>query len=473
MSENKKGISLIELVMLIISSAIGAGIFNATQQLAAVATPGPALVAWGITGIGIFCLALSLKSLSQLYPELDGVSDYARAGFGNFAGFISGWGYWLSAWLGNIAFATMMMSAIGYFIPSFKSGNSIPAVILASIISWLLTLFVINGVESAAFVNTIITIIKLVPIAAFIILGIIMFKTEVFTAHFWQNFSNNFTYYKATPIGVFSQIKGCIITMMWIFVGIEGATMMAERAKKKSDASKATIIGFLSLLVIYVVVSMLPYGYLTQSQLAHLNDPALTYVLEAMVGKIGGMLVSITIIISILGAWLSWIMLPVECTTHMAEQGLLPKWFGKLNKKGSPVNSLLLTAGLVQIVLISLIFTEKAYDVAISLCTAAIVVCYALVGAYAIKVGLKKSSYKMIFLGAIAVIFEVVGIAFSGLQFLWLCSIAYLLGFAFYIKSCRDNNYKINTWEWILIAIITILAISAIIALSLGKVSVN
>ncbi|WP_202912265.1 amino acid permease [Lactobacillus acetotolerans] len=155
--------------MLIISSAIGAGIFDATQQLAAVATPGPALVAWGITGIGIFCLALSLKSLSQLYPELDGVSDCARAGFGNFAGFISGWGYWLSAWVGNIAFATMMMSAIGYFIPSFKSGNSIPAVILASIISWLLTLFVINGVESAAFVNTIITIIKLVPIAAFII----------------------------------------------------------------------------------------------------------------------------------------------------------------------------------------------------------------------------------------------------------------------------------------------------------------
>ena len=121
--KKQKGVSLLGLIMLVISASIGAGIYNASEQLAAVATPGPALLAWLITGIGIFGLAMSLKSLSETNPDLNGMAEYAQKGFGNFVGFISGWGYWLSSWIGSVAFATMMMSAVGYFIPSFRSGN--------------------------------------------------------------------------------------------------------------------------------------------------------------------------------------------------------------------------------------------------------------------------------------------------------------------------------------------------------------
>lgn len=129
------GIALPALVALVISSAIGAGIFDLPTTFAKVATPGPVMVAWLITGLGILMLALSLKHLVLDKPELTGVADYARAGFGDFAGFLSGWGYWLSAWLGNVAFASIMMSAFGYFFPSLKSGNSISVIVFASIIS--------------------------------------------------------------------------------------------------------------------------------------------------------------------------------------------------------------------------------------------------------------------------------------------------------------------------------------------------
>ncbi|WP_413627850.1 basic amino acid/polyamine antiporter [Fructilactobacillus vespulae] len=471
--ENKNGVSFLGLVMLVISSAIGAGIYNASSGLASVATPGPALLAWLITGVGIFGLALSLKSLSETHPELEGISDYAQAGFGNFAGFLSGWGYWLSAWLGNVAFATMMMSSIGYFIPSFRSGNSLIAVVTASVISWFLTILVTHGVESAAFINTIVTIVKLVPLVAFILLGIIMFKANVFTEHFWQNFSTNFTYTSATGKGVFDQVKGCIITMMWIFIGIEGATMMAGRAKKRSDASRATIIGFISLLVINAVISMLPYGYMSQAQLAKISNPALTYVVEDMIGPIGGALVSISLIITIAGAWLSWTMLPVEATSQLANQKLLPKWFGYLNKKNSPSHSLWLTQILLQMFLISLLFTDSAYTFAISLCTAAIVICYALVGAYQVKVGREQHSVKLMVPGIITVLFEIIGIVFAGLQFLWLCSIAYVLGFVFYIMSVRERGEKLTKFEIIMMVIITIAAITSIIALVMGKIGVS
>lgn len=477
MADSKEnGIALPALVALVVSSAIGSGIFDLPSTLAQAATPGAALIAWVVTGIGILMLSLCLNHLVLSKPELTGVSDYARAGFGDFVGFISGWGYWLSAWLGNVAFATMLMSSFGYFFPSLKSGNSVSAIIFASLISWALTILVTRGIESAAIINAIVTITKMIPIFAFIVIAIINFKAGIFTSHFWANMSTNLqgnvTYSKATGSGIFEQIKGCMMVMMWVFVGIEGATTMAARAKKKSDAGKATIIGLISLLSIYVVVSILPYGYLPLSKLQTMRHPVLLYLFKEMTGPIGGAFIAIGLIISILGAWLSWTMLPVEATSLMAEQGLLPKWFGKLNKHRAPANSLWLTEILIQLFLITLLFTNQAYNFAYSLCTSAIAVCYALVGAYQLKLGLQQKELKVIIPGLIALVFEVLSMIFAGLQFLWLCTIAYVIGFVLYYKARKETGNSVGKLEWLFMAIIAVLAIGAIAALVLGKLKI-
>lgn len=473
---NQKGIALPALVALVISSAIGAGIFDLPATLAQVAAPGPAMLAWLITGFGILMLSLSIKHLVISKPELTGVSDYAQAGFGDFAGFLSGWGYWLSAWLGNVAFATIMMSAFGYFFPSLKSGNSIPAIIFASIISWCLTLLVTRGIESAAAINTVVTICKLIPLFAFAVVALLSFKAGIFTEHFWSNFATNASgkamFSTATAGGVFEQIKGCILSMMWVFVGIEGAAMMASRAKKKSDAGRATIIGLLSLLSIYIVISLLPYGYLTQDQLLKMNHPALVYLFRDLVGNFWGAFISIGLIISIMGAWLSWTMLPVEATSLMAQRHLLPQWFGKVNKANVPSNSLWLTQILIQIFLVSLIFTDQAYNFAYSLCTASIVVCYVLVGAYELKLGLQQKKLGIILPGLFTCLFEIIAISMAGLQLLWLCTVAYLFGFIFYIRAKKENGKTVKTYEWVGMVIISIIAIAAVISLVTGTLSI-
>ena len=133
MSEKAKGIGLFGLIGMVVSSCIGSGVFAITGQLAGVASPGAVLVAWAVVGIGFAALALSLNNLGAKKPELKGIFQYAEEGFGPLAGFVSGWGYWLSAWLGNIAFATMMMSTLGYFFPTFLPGNTLPCVIVASL----------------------------------------------------------------------------------------------------------------------------------------------------------------------------------------------------------------------------------------------------------------------------------------------------------------------------------------------------
>lgn len=98
---------------MVVSSCIGSGVFALTGQLANVASPGAALVAWLVCGLGFLFLALALACVGSKRPELDGVCAYAEEGFGPFHGFISGWGYWLSAWLGNVGFATMIAQVLG------------------------------------------------------------------------------------------------------------------------------------------------------------------------------------------------------------------------------------------------------------------------------------------------------------------------------------------------------------------------
>lgn len=333
MSE-KKGINTTELTLLIVGSTIGSGVFGITSDLATAAAPGPAIIAWIIVGIGVLTLVLSLTNLSQKRPDLDsGIFSYAAAAFGPLGEFISGWAYWLSAWLGNIAFATIMMSALGTFFPSlFANGQNLFSIIVAIILTWVLTFLVNRGIESAAFINSIGTICKIIPLVVFVICVILSFKAKIFTADFWGNVTQNLSS-KIETGSIYDQVKASIMVMMWLYVGVEGASVLSSRAKTRTDAERASIFGLVSLLVIYIVVSILPYGVMTRAQLAAGGQPALGAIMQHLVGTWGAALISIGLIVSVLVSWLSWTMLPAESLMLMADDETLPTSWGKLNEK--------------------------------------------------------------------------------------------------------------------------------------------
>lgn len=473
MSDKSKKLGLFSLIALVISSSIGAGVFNISSGLASGAAAGPVIVAWIIVGMGILMLSLSFNNLILKKPELNGIFSYAEDGFGKFGGFVSGWGYWLSAWLGNVAFATMLMSTLSYFFPVFGNGQNIPSIIGASILMWLLTFIVNRGVESAAVINTIVTIFKLIPIFLFIVIGIIAFKVNLFTLHFWGNVSTNFSF-----SDVFVQVKSCMMVMMWVFVGIEGASMLASRANKKSDAGRATILGLIGLLIIYILVSMIPYGIMSKDELSKLATPSMAFILKSVVGSWGATFINIGLIISILGCWLSWTMLPAETTLLMARAKLLPKMFGKVNKAGAPTFSLFITAFLTQLFIFTFLFTDKAYTFAYSLCTAAILICYLFVGMYQFKISYidrdKKGEIKQIIIGLIAAIFQIWAIVASGLNYTLLCFIAYIPGIVLFAMARKEDGEKslLTKKQWIMTALIVLGSIYIISQLVMGKFTV-
>ena len=478
MEEKKKGIGLIGLIGMVISSCIGSGVFAITGQLAGVASPGAVLIAWLIVGVGFLALAFSLNNLTEKRSDLHGIFSYADAGWGPLAGFISGWGYWLSAWLGNVAFATMMMSTIGYFYPAFLPGNTIPCIIIASIVMWALTYLVIRGVESAAFLNAIVMVCKVAAIAVTLIFGIFLFNAGIFTADFWGNVYDNAVAAgqygpDAAPLGgVGTQIFNCMIIMMWCFVGIEGASVVSSRAARKTDVGKATLIGFICLMLIYVGASVLPYGYMSSAEVATLDYPALVYVFSSMAPGWGGPFISIAIIISILGSWLSFTILPAETTSEMADYKLLPASWGKLNSHNAPSMSLLIVGACTQAFLIILLFSADAYDFAFSMCTVAIVITWAFAAAYQAKWGVQNKNGVQAAIGFVAVAFQVIGVLFNGWSFLLLTCVGYIPGFFIYVKARKDYGNAITMGEKVCMGVISALGVLSLVLLAMGVISI-
>ncbi|QIL49965.1 amino acid permease [Weissella coleopterorum] len=475
-----KKIGLIALISGVVTSCLGSGIFNVSTTLAQGSTIGVTIIAWIFVMIGIGALSWVFTSLSRTQPELNGVTDYAYAGSGKLAAASSGISYFVSGFSGNLAFLIMLAQAISIFsryvpfLATFQEGNSPVTLIFISLFSWLLTWGVIKyGAEKVSKFNTIVTIFKVSALFVFIIFGIIFFKSGIFSAHFWQNVTNNMghlTFSKITFGGFMNQFGAGLLSMIFLFVGIESASMLGDRAEKKSDIGKATMIGTVVLFFLYFVISVLPFGMLSQAKLATISQPGLVYVTENTVGPLGSAFMSIALIITLVGALLSWFLLPVEPLQRLSEQNIFPKWMGKTNDVGAPVGSLVFTQVLLQALILTLIFTDSAYQFALSLCTVAIVISYFFVGTYQLKLGLQQHAAKVWLPGLIVVVFEIIAVAVSGLEYLALSTLVLVLGFGFYIYTVGSN--KINKIEWLMMVIVTVVAIGTVIGLMTGAIAI-
>lgn len=465
--QDPKKLGLFSLIALVIGSMIGGGAFNLASDMASGANAGAVIIGWIITGIGILALGFVFQNLSMKKPELDsGIYSYAKEGFGPFLGFSSAWGYWLSAWLGNVAYATLVMSAIGYFIPTFEGGQNIPSIIGASVLLWIVHFLVIRGVSSAVFINTVTTICKIIPIFLFILITIFAFNIDTFTFEFWG--SEGFSWKDVS-----SQVKSTMLVTLWVFIGIEGAVIMSSRAKSKSDVGKATIIGLVSVLLIYILITLLSMGVMTKEELAGLQNPSMAYVFEAVVGKWGAIFINLGLVISVLGAWLSWTLFASELPFIAAKDKVFPKWLAKENKNHAPVNSLWLTNGLIQVFLITLLFTDTAYNFMFSLASSAILIPYMLSAFYQVKLTTFKDNKKQFYIGILASIYTVWLVYAGGVEYLLLTMLLYAPGIILYKRTQKDYaiNRKDSKFEVVLMVVFTLLAILALIGLITGKIS--
>ena len=211
--------------------------------------PFGAIIAWVIAGGGMYMLARVFQSLAERKPDLDaGVYAYAKAGFGDYPGFLSAFGYWIGSCIGNVSYWVLIKSTLGAFFPVFGDGNTVAAIVVASVGIWLFHFMILRGVQQAAFINTIVTIAKIVPILVFILILFVAFKADLFRANFWGG--------EGMPeTSLFEQVRATMLVTVFVFLGIEGASVYSRFAKKRSDVGTATIMGFVGVTTLMVLVT--------------------------------------------------------------------------------------------------------------------------------------------------------------------------------------------------------------------------
>ncbi len=434
------------LTAMVIGSMVGSGVFSLPQNMASGAGPLAILIGWGITGIGILALALVYQGLSRRKPDLNaGPYAYAKAGFGPFIGFNSAWGYWISAWVGNVSYAVVMFSALSYFVPAFGEGNTWQAILGASVVLWLIHALALSGVRQAALVNLIATIAKIAPIILFIGIAVVAFRIDLFAL--------DFSGAQNTSLGsIMAQVKSTMLVTLWVFIGIEGASVYSSRAERRQDIGAATLLGFAACLGLYALVSLLSLGILNQPELAALKNPSMAGVLEHIVGRWGAVVINVALVVSVLGAFLSWTLLAAEVPYVAARDGTMPRFFARENAQGAPDISLWVTNGLVQAFLILTYFANSTYQALFSIASVAILVPYVFSGAYAAKVALGRDGYALgestardLAAGLVATLYGAWLVYAADPKYLFMAAMLYVPGIIFYVMARRETGEKTFT----------------------------
>ena len=384
-SDSSKKVGLIGLVGIVISAMIGGGIYNLPQNMAADASAGAIIIAWVVTGIGIWFIANTFRILSAARPELtNGLYTYAEKGFGKLIGFFVAYGYWICNCFALVAYSVLVMATLNYFVPDFSGGNNIPSIIGGSIITWIMYLLALQGAKSTSFLNIIGTIGKLLPVAIFIIAVATVFKFSVFMEGFWgMKGAVDLTF---SWDNVMPQVQATMLVTLWLFLGIEGAVVVSGKAKSQAAVRKATTIGFLVTLALYIIVSLLPLGVYSQADVGAMADPSMAAIMLDKFGKWGEILVNAGVIVSVLSSWLVWMLMLGEMPLAASKSGIFPKAFVKENKKGSPSTALLWTTIIVQIVLvISFFIGSNAWTTMISITSVMALPCYLLLHALPVQ----------------------------------------------------------------------------------------
>ncbi|MGI4559687.1 amino acid permease [Klebsiella pneumoniae] len=453
--EKKLGLSA--LTALVLSSMLGASVFSLPQNMAAVASPSALLIGWAITGVGILFLAFAMLLLTRIRPDLDGgIFTYAREGFGELIGFCSAWGYWLCAVIANVSYLVIVFSALSFFTDTpelrlFGDGNTWQSIVGASVLLWVVHFLVLRGVQTAAGINLVATLAKLLPLGAFVALAALAFQLDTFRLDFSG---------LALGVPVWEQVKNTMLITLWVFIGVEGAVVVSARARHKRDVGRATLLAVLSALAVYLLVTLLSLGVVPRSELAEMRNPSMAGLMVRLMGSWGEIVIAAGLIVSVCGAYLSWTIMAAEVPFLAATHKAFPRLFARQNSNNAPSASLWLTNISVQVSLVLIWLTGSDYGTLLTIASEMILVPYLLVGAFLLKIA-TRPLHKAVAIGAC--IYGIWLLYASGPVHLLLSVVLYAPGLLVFLYARRTHQHdrSLKRREVALIGLLLVAAVPA------------
>ncbi|MCI0656887.1 MAG: amino acid permease [Acidobacteria bacterium] len=319
-------------VSLVIGNMIGSGIFLLPASLAPYG--GISLVGWLISAGGSLLLAQVFCSLARRAPLAGGPYAYTRLAFGDLAGFMMAWGYWISVLAAVAAIAIAFISYLTIFFPSLAS-HPVQASMAALAAIWLLTAVNALGIRAGGRMQVVTTVLKILPLVALVVFG-------------WARFDpSHFIPFNPTGQSTFSAATATVSLTLWAFLGLESATIPAGNVSDPARTiPRATLLGTVLTALLYIGTTVVVMGILDPTSLATSTAP-FADAAGVLAGSWAAYAVGIGAVVSCFGALNGWILIQGQIPLALATDGLFPKVFSRVSANGTPVIGLVISSVLV------------------------------------------------------------------------------------------------------------------------------
>jgi APA family basic amino acid/polyamine antiporter len=337
--QKARSIGVTSATGLVIGSIIGTGVFAMPAVLASAGTV--SLLVLGVIAMGAMTLAVLFGQLTKRVPSADGgLYAYARHEFGDFAGYLTGWCYWIQAWAGNAAIVAAWVLYVDALFGIRPSGIGNWGIALLGL--WIPATVNLAGVRQMVWFQNLTVVLKFLPLLFVAVAGWFFVS------------SGNFGAFNASGGTLYSAIGIAAGVALFSFIGVETAAITAKRVRDpKKNVGRASMLGTAASAILYVLASAAIMGLVPHQALVHNGAPFVT-AFETIFshGAWAGHLVAGLAVVSGIGALNGWTLVTAEVSRAVAADGLFPKAFTWTDRKDSAWFGIILAAVLPSLLML-------------------------------------------------------------------------------------------------------------------------
>jgi APA family basic amino acid/polyamine antiporter len=337
--QKARALGLTSATGLVIGSIIGTGVFAMPAVLAGAGTS--SLVTLGVIAVGAMLLAVMFGQLTKRVPSSDGgLYAYARHEFGDFAGYLTGWCYWIQCWAGNAAIISAWVFYVDALFGIHPSGIGNWCIALAGL--WVPAIVNLAGVRQMAWFQNLTVVLKFLPLLFVGVVG--WFFVSV----------GNFGAFNASAGSVYDAIGIAAGVALFSFIGVEVAAITAKRVRNpERNVGWASVLGTAASALLYVAVTAVIMGLVPHHALVGDTAPFVTAFGTIFThGAWAGKLVAALAVVSGIGALNGWTLVTTEVSRAVAQDGLFPRAFAWTDRNDTAWFGIVLAALLPSVLML-------------------------------------------------------------------------------------------------------------------------
>ncbi|WP_030667832.1 amino acid permease [Streptomyces sp. NRRL B-1347] len=318
---------------LVMGNIIGGGIFLLPASVAPFGTI--SLVAFAVLTAGAIALALVFGRLAERDPRTGGPYVYAREAFGDFAGFLAAWAYWITTWVSNAALAVAAVGYLDVLMP--VTDHKWTACLAALVLQLLPALANLAGTRYVGAVQLVATVLKFLPLLLVAVGGLFFFDPA------------NLGPFRAGDDSALGAVSAAAAILLFSYLGVESAAVSAGEVRDpRRNVGRATILGTLGAALVYLLGTLAVFGTVAHDKLITSTAPFSDAVNVMFGGSWGGTAVALAALVSMVGALNGWTLLSAQTPYAAAKDGLFPSAFAT-KRRGVPTVGVLVTVVLASL----------------------------------------------------------------------------------------------------------------------------